>query len=119
MPKKKKKPLPDARHRELIAAWERLKACSLAPLELGARAKGVKSKPKTRTRSVAPQYDIPPDRDVRLYPSRSEHRNVAARRADKEYTGDKMLGVAVLHKSNGVPVFRNEDIIDIAKMRRN
>lgn len=43
---------------------------------------------------------------------------VAVRPADKVYTGDAMLGVSVLHKSNGVPVFRQEDAIDISKMRR-
>ena len=36
----------------------------------------------------------------------------------KVYTGDKMLGIGQLHKSNAVPVFRSEDIVDIARMRR-
>lgn len=36
----------------------------------------------------------------------------------KVYTGDAMIGVSVLHKSNGIPVFRQEDAIDVAKMRR-
>ena len=35
-----------------------------------------------------------------------------------QYTGTKMLGVAQLHKSNAVPVFQEEDIIDISHMRR-
>jgi hypothetical protein len=43
---------------------------------------------------------------------------LAARPADKVYTGDAMLGVSVLHKSNGIPVFRQEDAVDISKMRR-
>jgi hypothetical protein len=34
------------------------------------------------------------------------------------YTGDKMIGIGQLHKSNAVPVFRSEDIEDIARMRR-
>lgn len=34
------------------------------------------------------------------------------------YTGDAMIGISVLHKSNGIPVFRQEDAIDISKMRR-
>jgi hypothetical protein len=29
-----------------------------------------------------------------------------------------MIGISVLHKSNGIPVFRQEDILDIGKMRR-
>lgn len=34
------------------------------------------------------------------------------------YTGDLMKGVSQMHKSNAVPVFRQEDIEDIARMRR-
>lgn len=36
----------------------------------------------------------------------------------KVYTGTKMLGVGQLHKSNAVPVFSQDDAIDIARMRR-
>lgn len=36
----------------------------------------------------------------------------------KVYTGDKVLGIATLHKSNAVPVFNNEEAVDISKMRR-
>jgi hypothetical protein len=51
-------------------------------------------------------------------PSRDTGCGIAAKPADKVYTGDAMLGVSVLHKSNGIPVFRQEDAVDIAKMRR-
>ena len=37
---------------------------------------------------------------------------------DHEYTGEKCLGISVLHKSNGVPVFSQEEVISISKMRR-
>jgi hypothetical protein len=37
---------------------------------------------------------------------------------DKVYTGTEMLGIGQLHKSNAVPVFRQQDAEDIAKMRR-
>lgn len=36
----------------------------------------------------------------------------------KVYTGDKVLGIATLHKSNAVPVFNSSDAVDISKMRR-
>jgi len=36
----------------------------------------------------------------------------------KVYTGDKMLGISTMHKSNSVPVFSQEEAIDIARMRR-
>ena len=35
-----------------------------------------------------------------------------------KYTGTKMLGVGQLHKSNAVPVFCDQDAVDIARMRR-
>lgn len=36
----------------------------------------------------------------------------------KVYTGDKMLGIAAMHKSNLVPVFTDESAVDISHMRR-
>ena len=35
-----------------------------------------------------------------------------------EYTGDKMIGIATMHKSNAVPVFSDESAKDISRMRR-
>ena len=34
------------------------------------------------------------------------------------YTGDKVLGISTMHKSNAVPVFSQEQAVDISKMRR-
>lgn len=35
-----------------------------------------------------------------------------------QYTGSRILGIGTLHKSNAVPVFSNEEAIDISRMRR-
>jgi hypothetical protein len=35
------------------------------------------------------------------------------------YTGDLVKGIAIMHKSNSVPVINEEQVIDISKMRRN
>lgn len=35
-----------------------------------------------------------------------------------KYTGENLLGIAVMHKSNLVPVFKAQDAVDIARMRR-
>ncbi len=43
---------------------------------------------------------------------------VGALPAPKHYTGDKVLGVAVLHKSCLQPVFSQEAAIEVARMRR-
>jgi len=52
------------------------------------------------------------------YESLNSDTGNAFKSPDKVYTGDAMLGISVLHKSNGIPVFRDQDIKDISKMRR-
>lgn len=37
---------------------------------------------------------------------------------DKVYTGTAIKGIGTMHKSNAVPIFSNEDAVEIAKMRR-
>ena len=37
---------------------------------------------------------------------------------DNEYTGTKIKGIGTMHKSNAVPVFSDEEAIDISTMRR-
>lgn len=34
----------------------------------------------------------------------------------KIYTGDKMVGIATMHKSNAIPIFSNEEAIEVAQM---
>lgn len=36
----------------------------------------------------------------------------------KVYTGTKVKGIATMHKSNAVPVFSDEEAINISRMRR-
>ena len=36
----------------------------------------------------------------------------------KVYTGTMVKGIATMHKSNAVPVFSNEQAVDISRMRR-
>jgi hypothetical protein len=46
------------------------------------------------------------------------HTGAIAKPVQNQYTGSAMLGVAVLHKSNSVPVFSRDEAIEISKMRR-
>lgn len=41
-----------------------------------------------------------------------------AKPEEKLYTGGNLLGIATMHKSNMVPIFKAEDAEDIARMRR-
>jgi hypothetical protein len=36
----------------------------------------------------------------------------------KHYTGNKIIGIATMHKSNAIPVFQADDCKDISSMRR-
>jgi hypothetical protein len=36
----------------------------------------------------------------------------------QQYTGDKMLGIGTMHKSNAVPIFSEQEAVDISRMRR-
>jgi len=45
--------------------------------------------------------------------------NATAKAKAKEYSGDYVTGLATLHKSNIVPVGKDDDPVDYATMRRN
>lgn len=56
-----------------------------------------------------------------MYPSLDSESGVAGVALKKEspqYTGDLLIGIATMHKSNAVPVLKQEDAEDLAKMRR-
>ena len=36
----------------------------------------------------------------------------------KVYTGTKILGIGTMHKSNAVPIFSDEEAVEISRMRR-
>jgi hypothetical protein len=43
---------------------------------------------------------------------------VATLAPPKVYTGTKVKGIATMHKSNAVPVFSDEEAVEISRMRR-
>jgi hypothetical protein len=62
---------------------------------------------------------IPEGRNTTAHiPSRDTGGGNATMPAPKVYTGTKVLGIATMHKSNAVPVFSDEQAVDISKMRR-
>ena len=58
-------------------------------------------------------------RTTEAIPSLISMEGNTARKESPMYTGDNLLGIATMHKSNLVPVFKGQDAIDIARMRRN
>ena len=59
-----------------------------------------------------------PGRETVHYPSLNTGEGLATKAAPKVYTGTKVLGIATMHKSNAVPVFNNEEAVEISSMRR-
>lgn len=51
-------------------------------------------------------------------PSGDTYSTFVATKREISYTGDKLIGIATMHKSNMVPVFKQEDAEEIARMRR-
>lgn len=41
-----------------------------------------------------------------------------ASKPSPQYTGTKILGIGTMHKSNAVPIFNDQEAIDISTMRR-
>ena len=59
-------------------------------------------------------------RETPDYPSVTSTGVLVAERRDRSvYTGDKLLGISVMHKSNLVPIFSEEHARDVSSMRRN
>ena len=56
--------------------------------------------------------------DYRTYKSANSNNFDVYKPVQKVYTGDAMIGIATLHKSNAVPVFTVEEAVDISNMRR-
>lgn len=57
-------------------------------------------------------------RETPVFPSLNTDAGSCAKAEPKVYTGDAMLGIAMMHKSNLVPVFSNKEAEDVSKMRR-
>lgn len=57
-------------------------------------------------------------RETIKYPSRVTAGGGTSLKDSPRYTGDKMLGVTILHKSCLQPVFNSQEAIDAASMRR-
>ena len=102
-------------HRELAAEWER-KQAEWASLTVGAKpAKVVKLATGTVKSPVVTSTARQTERGSSL---NSWVTGAVASKPTQQYTGDQVLGIAVMHKSCLQPVFNAQAAVDIAKMRR-
>ena len=98
--------------RELASSWKELQQKWAVEQHDKKRARALRAEP------LVYQLSAPPGRTTHHIPSLNSVGGNAVLPETKVYTGSEMLGIGQLHKSNAVPVFRQEDVIDIARMRR-
>lgn len=86
---------------------------------------GIEAEEKKRTRglsapSLSSSYSlkIPEGRNTTAHLKSVDTGGNATLKPPKVYTGTKVKGIATMHKSNAVPVFSDEEAIDISRMRR-
>ena len=64
------------------------------------------------------KFTVPPGREMPKLDSRDTGWIPCTKGADKVYTGTMVKGIGTMHKSNAVPIFSNDEAIEISKMRR-
>jgi hypothetical protein len=104
---KSKKRKPTAKQRELDASWEKLLK----------KYESKKPVPKVKD-SFSYSLGSPARRETPKIPSLPFTGAPCTKKANPVYTGDKIKGIGTMHKSNAVPIFSDEQAIEIATMRR-
>jgi hypothetical protein len=117
--KKGKQKFASAEHarkaREQEASWKELLKRQGIELEEKKRRRTLSSESLGSTYSLK----IPEGRNTTAHiPSRDTGGGVATLAPSKVYTGTMVKGIATMHKSNAVPVFSDEQAVDISRMRR-
>ena len=97
--------------RELEESWKEVLKRQGVEAEEKKRAKALKAPTLTYKLSA------PPGRETQKINSLSTPGGSTAA-VHKVYTGDKIIGIATMHKSNAVPVFSDEQAVEISRMRR-
>ena len=84
---------------------------------LSSPKRGVSWTPEVK-KSLADTLNLHRDRLTNGLPSKDSGIGVAVKKEANTYTGDKLIGIGSLHKSNLVPVFKEDEAKDLASMRR-
>jgi hypothetical protein len=84
---------------------------------------GVEADEKKRKRALSSEVWQPAPKNYRganepRIPSLPFTGGACTKAPDKVYTGTNIKGIGTMHKSNAVPIFSDEQAVDIAKMRR-
>ena len=116
--RKGKKKFASAEHarkaRELDESWKEL-----------LKRQGIELEEKKRKRAMSAEnlnsvysLKIPEGRNTTAHIKSVDTGGNATLAPAKVYTGTKVKGIATMHKSNAIPIFSDEQAIDVARMRR-
>jgi len=116
--KKGKQKFASAEHarkaRELDESWKELLKRQGVEQEERKRARGLSAPSLSSSYSLK----IPEGRNTTAHIKSVDTGGNAVLKPSPVYTGTMVKGIATMHKSNAVPVFSNEEAVDISKMRR-
>ena len=116
--RKGKKKFASAEHarkaRELDESWKELLKRQGVEQEERKRSRGLSAPSLSSSYSLT----IPEGRNTTAHIKSVDTGGNATLKPAKVYTGTKVKGIAAMHKSNAVPVFSDEEAVDIARMRR-
>jgi hypothetical protein len=117
--KKSKRKFASAEHarkaRELDESWKELLKRQGLELEEKKKRRAMSAESLSGNYSLS----IPSGRNTTAHiKSRGDGSGNATLPPPKVYTGTKVKGIATMHKSNAVPVFSDEEAVDISRMRR-
>jgi hypothetical protein len=117
--KKGKKKFASAEHarkaRELDESWKELLKRQGLELEEKKRNRALSAGSLT---SSGYSLKIPEGRNTTAHLKSVDTGGNATLAPTKVYTGTMVKGIATMHKSNAVPVFSDEQAVDISRMRR-
>jgi len=89
------------------------------------KRQGIEQEEKKRKRALSAEsltsvysLKIPEGRNTTAHIKSVDTGGNATLAPAKVYTGTKVKGIATMHKSNAVPIFSDEQAVDIARMRR-
>ena len=116
--KKGKKKFASAEHarkaRDLEESWKELLKRQGVEQEERKRSRGLSAPSLSTSYSLT----IPEGRNTTAHIKSVDTGGNATLKPAKVYTGTKVKGIATMHKSNAVPVFSDEEAVDISRMRR-
>jgi hypothetical protein len=93
----------------LAADWEKVKAKYTS---------SVKNATKVTKKTYTPPVMLRRDTGPRIPSLDTGHKGAVTVKQTPKYTGDKIVGIGTMHKSNAVPIFSDQEAKDISSMRR-